>query len=69
MTKEEFIQDFKERVVDGVYYNLPKEYRKSNAYSEMSLEDKYEQALGHYSIGEVIENIIESYYNEDEDDE
>lgn len=67
MTKEEFIQDFKERVVDGVYYNLPKEYRKSNAYSEMSLEDKYKQALSHSSIEEVIEDIIGSYYNEDDE--
>lgn len=62
MTREEFIKDFKERVVDGVYYNMPKDYRKSDAYHELTLDEKFEQALGHSSINSVLEDVIGGYY-------
>ena len=32
---EEFIKDFKERVVEHSYWNYPKEYRKSDKYLEV----------------------------------
>lgn len=62
MTKEEFKREFMEMVVNGVYYNMPKDYRKSLAYTEMPLEKKYSKALEHSSIERVLDSIVEDYY-------
>ena len=45
MDKENFIQEFKQLIVNGVYYNMPKDYRKGLEYSEMSFDEKYRQAF------------------------
>ena len=63
MTLEEFKQEFKEMIVEGVHYNMPKDYRKSLAYTEMPLEKKYKQALEHSSLERVLDSIIECYYD------
>ena len=62
MTKDEFITEFKEAIIEGVYYNMPKDYRKSNTYCEQDFEERYRQALSHSSFERVLENVIERYY-------
>ena len=61
-TREEFFTDFKERVVESAYYSYPKEYRKSEAYYEQSIDEKFEEALGSYMIKDVLLGVVESYY-------
>ena len=41
---------------------MPKDYRKSDAYHELTLDERFEQALGHSSINSVLENVIGGYY-------
>ena len=60
---EEFIKDFKERIVDGVYSTYPKEYRKSDEYTEQDLDEKFQQALDSGYAKQSILNVIESYYD------
>ena len=62
MDKENFIQEFKQLIVNGVYYNMPKDYRKGLEYSEMSFDEKYRQALSHSSIERVLNIVAEHYY-------
>ena len=59
---DEFIKDFKERVVDGAYYTYPNDYRKSDAYLNKDLDDKFDEALGSYMIQNVLFDVVESYY-------
>ena len=42
---EEFIKDFKERVVENAYCCYPKYYRKSDKYLEQDLDEKFNEAL------------------------
>lgn len=63
MTKEEFIQDFKERVVNDTYSYLPKDYRKSREYSDRAFETIFNEALDCSTRENVLLNIIESYYD------
>lgn len=49
-------------IINGVYYNMPKDYRKGLAYSELSFEQKYSQALQHSSIERVLDDVAEHYY-------
>ena len=44
-TKNEFIQDFKQQIIDGVRRNMPKDYRNSQAYAEQSFETKFKNKL------------------------
>lgn len=60
---EEFIKDFKERVVEEAYYTYPKEYRKSNEYVEQDLDYKFEEALNSSMGKNSVLNVIEQYYN------
>jgi hypothetical protein len=60
---EEFIKDFKERVVENAYYWYPKEYRKSNEYTERDLDEKFQQALDSGYAKQSVLNVIEEYYN------
>ena len=60
---EEFIKDFKERVVEEAYYTYPKEYRKSNEYVEQDLDYKFEEALNSSMGKKSVLNVIEQYYN------
>lgn len=62
MTREEFIEQFKQMVIGGVYYNMPKDYRKSDEYTSKTIDEKYRQALDHSSIGKVLEDIMANYY-------
>lgn len=62
MTQEEFIKEFKQKVIDGVYYNMPRDYRKSDEYYSQDIDEKYRQALEHSSIGRVLEDVIKEYY-------
>ena len=66
--KEEFIRSFKERVVNGVYYNMPKDYRKSDEYGSLDLDQRFEQALEHSSIVSVMEAVAGDLYDEYVDD-
>ena len=59
---EEFKKDFKERVVESAYYSYPKDYRKSDAYLNQDLDEKFEEALSSYMIKEVLLGVVESYY-------
>lgn len=60
---EEFIKDFKERVVESAYWSYPKDYRKSDSYYDQDLDEKFEEALNSYQRTEIILGVIESYYN------
>ena len=59
----EFIQDFKQQIIDGVRRNMPKDYRNSQAYDEQSFETKFNQAVNHSSFDWVLEEVLERYYN------
>lgn len=60
---EEFIKDFKERVVEEAYYAYSKKYRKSNEYVEQDLDYKFEEALNSSMGKKSVLNVIEQYYN------
>ena len=60
---EEFIKDFKERVVEHSYWNYPKEYRKSDKYLEQNLDEKFEEVLKSSCGKRAILDVIESYYD------
>jgi len=59
---EEFINNFKEKVVNKVYWRYPKEYRKSDEYYSQDLDEKFEEALNSYYGKQAILNAIEEYY-------
>ena len=63
MTKDEFIQEFKENIVHSVYYNMPKDYRQSNEYQERSFDAKFRDACCHSSFESVLEDEIGSLYD------
>lgn len=63
-TKEEFIKDFKERVVNWASWRYPKEYRQSDEYTEKDLDEKFEQALDSSSGKQAVLEAIELYYDE-----
>ena len=52
---EEFIKDFKERVVENACCCYPKDYRKSDKYLEQALKSSWSKR--------AILDAIESYYN------
>lgn len=60
---EEFLQDFKERVVSEVYYTYPKEYRKSDEYHEQELDKKFEMALNSGYAKRIVLDVIKKYYD------
>jgi len=60
---EEFIKDFKERVVENAYYSYPKDYRKSDQYLDQDLDEKFNEALESSWGKRAILDAIESYYN------
>jgi len=60
---EEFIKDFKERVVELTSYSYPDEYRKSDKYYSQDLDRKFEEALNSNYGKKAILSIIEKYYN------
>jgi len=59
---EEFINNFKEKVVNESYWKYPKEYRKSDEYYSQDLNEKFEEALNSDSGKQAILNVIEEYY-------
>ena len=61
---EEFIKDFKERVVSHASWNYPKEYLKSEDYYEKDLDKKFEQALNSDYGKQAVLEVIEVYYSE-----
>ena len=61
---EEFIKDFKERVVSHASWNYPKEYRKSEEYYEQDLDEKFNQALNSDWGKQAVLEAIEVYYSE-----
>lgn len=63
-TKEEFIKDFKERVVNWASWGYPKEYRQSSEYTEKDLDEKFDIALNSSSCKNAILDIISLYYDE-----
>lgn len=60
---EEFIKDFKERVVENAHYSYPKDYRKSDAYLNQDLDEKFDEALESSWGKRAILDTIESYYD------
>lgn len=60
---EEFIKDFKERVVENACCCYPKDYRKSDKYLEQDLDAKFNEALKSSWSKLAILDAIESYYN------
>lgn len=62
--KEEFIKDFKERIVNIASYMYPKDYRKSDKFLDQSLDEKFEEALESSSGKQAVLEVIESYYDE-----
>jgi len=63
-TLEEFIQDFKERVVSNAACWYPKDYRKSDEYLDRDIDEKFDIALNSSWIRSALIDTIESYYNE-----
>jgi hypothetical protein len=63
MTREEFFDDFIHKIINGVYYNMPKDYRKSREYDELSLDAKFQQALNHSSFKTVLFDVLSDYYD------
>ena len=63
-TKEEFIKDFKERVVNWASWGYPKEYRQSNEFLDKNLDEKFEQALNSNCGKAAILDAISLYYDE-----
>lgn len=61
---EEFIKDFKERVVENAYNSYPKDYRKSNQYLEQTLDEKFNEALDSSWARTAILDTIELYYDQ-----
>lgn len=62
--KEEFIKDFKERVVNWASWRYPKDYRQSNEFLDKSLDEKFEQTLKSSSGKQAVLEVIELYYDE-----
>ena len=62
--KEEFIKDFKERVVNWTSWRYPKDYRQSFEFLNKSLDEKFEEALNSSSGKYVVLEIIGLYYDE-----
>ena len=62
--KEEFIKDFKERVVNWASWRYPKDYRQSDEFLDKSLDEKFEQALESSSGKQEVLEVIELYYDE-----
>lgn len=60
---EEFIKDFKERVISDIYGYYPKEYRKSDKYLEQNLDEKFEEAMNSMYCKKAVLNVIENYYD------
>ena len=60
---EEFIKDFKERVVENACYCYPKDYRKSDKSLKLDLDEKFNEALNSSWSKRDILDAIESYYN------
>ena len=60
---EEFIKDFKERVVENACCSYPKDYRKSDKYLEQNLDEKFNEALNSSYGKRAILDVMESYYN------
>lgn len=60
---EEFIKDFKERVVENAYYSYPKDYRKSDQYLDQDLDEKFDGVLESSWGKRSILDAMESYYN------
>lgn len=56
--REEIIREFREKVVGGVYYNMPKDYRKSREWTEKTFADKYRTAMAHSTAPSVIEETV-----------
>lgn len=61
-TKEEFIKDFKERIVEYASWYYPKEYRKSDEYLKQDIEEKFSEALESTWGKVAILNVMETYY-------
>ena len=66
-TKEEFFEEFKKKVVGTAYWTLPKEYRKSDEFNERSLDEQFEIALHSRQIVDVLEAVMEDYYDQLQD--
>lgn len=62
--KEEFIKDFKERVVNIASSMYPKDYRKSNKFLDQNLDKKFNEALNSNYGEYAVLQIIELYYDE-----
>ena len=60
---EEFIKDFKERVVENACCYYPKDYRKSDKYLNQDLDEKFNEALKSSWNKRAILDAIELYYN------
>lgn len=61
---DEFIKDFKERVIEHAYWRYPKEYRKSNEYLEQDIDEKFNEVLNSSYGKQAILEAIEVYYDE-----
>ena len=62
--KEEFIKDFKERVVNWTSWRYPKDYRQSSEFLDKSLDEKFEETLNSSSGKYAVLEIIGLYYDE-----
>ena len=60
---EEFIKDFKERLVENACCYYPKDYRKSDKYLNQDLDEKFNEALKSSWNKRAILDAIELYYN------
>lgn len=63
-TKEEFIKDFKERVVNWASWRYPKEYSQSSEYTEKDLDERFKIALNSNCGKVAILDVISLYYDE-----
>ena len=64
---EKFYEDFKETVVNTAYDCFPKDYRQSDEYQELSLDQKFGLALNNGRIRQILESVMYSYYEEIQD--
>lgn len=58
---EAFIERVKEAIVSSVYYTYPKEYRKSDEYYEMPIEEKFQQGISRLSMENVLEIVKDEF--------
>lgn len=58
---EAFIEKVKEVIINNFYYTYPKEYRQSDEYYNMTVDEKFKQGISRISMNDLFE-IIKSEF-------